>query len=105
MKTETYEMLAAREGTYWWHRARRQMCVALLRKYKIAGAPRWLDLGCGPGGNLVMLDELSPELVVGTDISPTARALARQAAPRARIVGVDICQPLPFADAVFDLVT
>jgi SAM-dependent methyltransferase len=105
MKAEAYEMLAARENTYWWHRARRIMVRNLLQKYGLAQRPRWLDLGCGPGGNLALLDTLAPDLVVGADISPIARAIAKQKAPHASLVGVDIAQSLPFADNAFDLVT
>jgi SAM-dependent methyltransferase len=105
MKAQAYEMLAAREDSYWWHRARRVMVRNLLRKYGLAQRPRWLDLGCGPGGNLALLDEFSPDLVVGADISPIARAIAKQKAPRAALVGVDIGQSLPFADGAFDLIT
>lgn len=105
MKAQAYEMLAAREGAYWWHRARRVMVRNLLGKYGLAARPRWLDLGCGPGGNLALLDELAPDLVVGADLSPIARAIAKQKAPHASLIGVDIGQSLPFADNSFDLVT
>ena len=105
MKAQAYEMLAKREGTYWWHRARRVMVRNLLRKYGLAPNPRWLDLGCGPGGNLTLLDTLEPDLVVGADLSPIARAIAQQKAPHASLVGVDIGQSLPFADKSFDVIT
>jgi SAM-dependent methyltransferase len=105
MKPEAYEMLAAREGSYWWHRARRRLALALLRKCGIPQGPRWLDLGCGPGGNLGLLDDLAPTLIVGTDLSPRAQVLAKQKAPRAHIVGANIDRPLPYADRVFDVVT
>ena len=105
MKAQAYEMLAAREGTYWWHRARRVMVRNLLRKYGVAERPRWLDLGSGPGGNLALLDPLSPDLVVGVDISPIARGIAQRKAPHAGLVGADIAKPLPFADSTFDVVT
>jgi len=105
MKAQAYEMLAAREGAYWWHRARRVMVRNLLRKYGLTERPRWLDLGCGPGGNLTLLDGLSPHLVVGADLSPIARAIAKQKAPRASLIAVDIGRSLPFADSSFDLVT
>ena len=86
MKAHAYEMLAAREGSYWWHRARRVMVRNLLRKYGLADQPRWLYLGCGPGGNLALLDEFSPELVVGADISPGNKSLFRREA-RIRMCG------------------
>ncbi len=105
MKPQAYEMLAARESTYWWHLARRHLVLGLLRKYGISTSPRWLDLGCGTGGNLAMLDALSPALVVGTDLSPIAMAFASKKAPHASIVGADISRTLPYADASFDVVT
>src|SRR5262249_43984876 len=105
MKPQAYEMLAAREGSYWRHLARRPLALGLLRKYGVASTPRWLALACGPRGKPAMLDALSPSLVVGTDISPIARGIAKQKAPHAAIVGADIARPLPYADASFDVVT
>lgn len=99
-------MLAARQATYWWHRARRAMSAALLRRHGLGSGTRWLDLGCGPGGNLQLLEPMAPALVVGVDLSPIALALARSAAPgAAALIRADITRGLPFGDAAFDLVT
>jgi len=105
MRPETYELLAARQETYWWHRARREMAVALLRRFGLASQCRWLDVGCGPGGNLTMLDCLNPKLVVGVDVSPIALSLAKAHAPSVVLVRADVNQRLPFADSSFDIVT
>jgi SAM-dependent methyltransferase len=105
MKPEAYAMLAARQQTYWWHRARRFMCLALLRRFGLRPGCRWLDLGCGPGTNLTMLDTLRPSLTLGLDLSPIGLDFARQSAPAARLVRADLKKALPFADASFDLVT
>jgi SAM-dependent methyltransferase len=105
MYIETYHMLATRQATYWWHRARRAMGVGLLRRYGVSRGCRWLDLGCGPGGNLGMLNSLTPELVVGVDLSPIACGLAKTLAPGAVLVRADIGRGLPFSDDSFDLVT
>jgi len=105
MRPETYELLAARQETYWWHRARRTMALALLRRFGLAPQCRWLDVGCGPGGNLRMLDDMDPKIIVGVDVSPRALSLAKLYAPSAVLVQADINQNLPFADASFDLVT
>jgi SAM-dependent methyltransferase len=105
VKPETYRMLAHRQDRYWWHRARRSLSRALLAKYGLATNPRWLDLGCGPGGNLGMLDGFLPASVVGFDLSPLALELAREATPEAMLVGGDLNRPLPFHDGSFDLVT
>lgn len=105
MHPQTYRMLAEREETYWWHQARRAMSLGLLRRHGLAAGCRWLDLGCGPGGNLRLLDALRPELVVGVDLYPDALASAHQKAPRASLVRADISRRLPFADAAFDVAT
>jgi SAM-dependent methyltransferase len=97
-------MLAARQKTYWWHRARRWMTLALLRRHGIRGG-RWLDLGCGPGGNLELQTELGSTLTVGLDLSPIALDLARRAEPQAQLVRATANGHLPFADRSFDLVT
>lgn len=105
MKPEAYGMLAARQQTYWWHRARRFMNLSLLQRFGFRPGCRWLDLGCGPGTNLTMLDALRPSLTVGLDLSPIGLDFARQCVASASLVRADLNQCLPFDDAVFDLVT
>jgi SAM-dependent methyltransferase len=98
-------MLAARQQTYWWHRARRFLSLGLLRRFGIRESCKWLDIGCGPGGNLSMLTPMSPALVAGVDLSPTALDFARRNAPGARLVRADISRGLSFAAEAFDVVT
>lgn len=105
MQPDTYYMLASREATYWWHRARRAMSAALLRRHGLARGARWLDLGCGPGGNLNFLAGMNPSMVVGVDLSPIALQLARSVASTSGLVRADICRGLPFIDASFDVAT
>jgi len=105
MKPEAYRMLSRREGSYWWHRARRLMAVALLRRHGLAPGGAWLDIGCGPGGNLSMLGGFRPRIVVGVDLSAVALDLARAKASHARLVRADISRGLPFVDGAFDIAT
>lgn len=105
MIPDAYAMLAERQDVYWWHRARRAMALALLRRFGVPAHCRWLDLGCGPGGNLEMLAPLSPDLTVGVDLSPIAIDHARHRRPAARLVRADITKGLPFASGSFDAVT
>jgi SAM-dependent methyltransferase len=105
VRPESYQLLADRQQTYWWHRSRRALALSLLRRYGLTSGCRWLDVGCGPGGNLGMLDPLRPSLVVGVDLSPIALSLAERYAPAATLVSADINERLPFADASFDVVT
>jgi ubiquinone/menaquinone biosynthesis C-methylase UbiE len=64
-----------------------------------------LEIGCGPGGNLVHLAQAQPARLVGCDISSGMVELARQHTqdlPHVEIMHVD-GTTLPFADRSFDL--
>ncbi len=105
MHPETYRMLAAREDTYWWHLSRRGLSVRLLRHCAIQQGSRWLDLGCGTGGNLPLSESFGNSVAVGFDLSPLALSIARDKKPRARLIRGDLNNALPFADGTFDVVT
>lgn len=105
MEADSYRMLAHRQDFYWWHRARRSLSRALLLRHGLKKGARWLDLGCGPGANLAMLEDEAPSQVIGLDLSPLALALARKARPGTQLIRADLNQPLPFRDGSFDLVT
>jgi SAM-dependent methyltransferase len=105
MHEEAYRRLSERQEHYWWHRARRTMCVALLRRHGVGADCRWIDLGCGPGGNLNLLNIFQPSLSVGVDLSPLALELAAGNAPEATLVRADISRSLPFRDGAFDVGT
>ena len=66
---------------------------------------RWLDLGCGAGGNLALSEPFAPALAVGVDVSTIAISFARSKKPKARLVRADLNNGLPFDDAAFDVVT
>jgi len=106
MLEETYYRLAARQDTYWWHRARRAMSVDLLRRHaQLAPGCCCVDLGCGPGGNLGLLDEFKPSVIVGVDLSPLALDLARRTRPEVDLIRADLSCSLPFGDSTFDVAT
>jgi SAM-dependent methyltransferase len=105
MQPEMYTYLAKKQDTYWWNRARRSMGQALLRRHGAPQQGRWLDLGCGTGGNLGIAEDFEAEMVIGTDLSQLALDLAQDKFPQARLVRADISGGLPFADNSFDVVT
>lgn len=105
MLPETYRMVAEREDAYWWQVARRVISIRLLRCCGVPRGGRWLDLGCGPGGNLLLPDAFAAGLIVGLDVSPIALAIARLKKPHARLVSADLNNALPFGDASFDVVS
>jgi len=63
-----------------------------------------LEVGCGPGGNLLAILDHKPRRLVGVDVSEKMIALARSNCPKEveiiKTDGVD----LPFADDSFDIV-
>jgi SAM-dependent methyltransferase len=63
-----------------------------------------LELGCGPGGNLVEVAAANPHRVVGCDVSPNMLSLARAATHG---LDVELAQSdgrtLPFPDDAFDI--
>ncbi len=105
MQPDTYQMLAARQDHYWWHRARRRMSIALLHHYDVAPGAHWLDLGCGAGGNLSVAQAFGPDLVIGIDLSPLAIGLARTKTARVSLVQADISFSLPLSNSSCDVAT
>jgi SAM-dependent methyltransferase len=105
VESDTYHFVGGRHDTYWWQRARRDLVAALLRRFKLQPHGRWLDLGCGPGGSLIVSTQFAPAFVAAVDISPIAIEQAAVNAPFAHIVRADLSKALPFADNSFDVVT
>jgi SAM-dependent methyltransferase len=77
----------------------------LLQKFGRGTGCRHLDIGCGTGQNLRLLEALRPSLTVGADLSPIALSYARKACPRCRLVRLDANRTLPFPDKSFDVAT
>lgn len=105
MYPETYNMVAEREDIYWWQVARRAMGIRLLKHCDIPRGSRWLDLGCGTGGNLALSNSFAPNLAIGVDVSTIAIAIAQRKNSHARILRADLNNALPFNDETFDVVT
>jgi SAM-dependent methyltransferase len=93
-QTDWYESLASGEP----HAAMHRFAVALLGR----GPGRCLDLGCGTGRAIPLLQEAG-WTVAGTDVSADQLAAARSNAGDATLVQAD-AHDLPFADAEFDAV-
>ena len=81
------------------------------RLHRVAGFPdhvgRLLELGCGQGGDAVLLSEVADE-VFGVDVSSegvaTARLVANERQRRNVRFQVAVAEQLPFGDGAFDVV-
>jgi len=109
MRDGFYRQTARVEGRHWWFLHRRRIVTSLLDHQGIPeparAHARALDVGCGTGGNLEMIERLG-YFSVGVDRSPLALELARGSHRDAQFVSTD-AQRLGdcFAPASFDLVT
>ncbi len=106
MAQHTYPILYQVEESHWWHVGRRRILESFVEEI-VAGMdlrgrrPRILDVGCGTGANLEMLQKFGE--AEGVDISEDALAFCRERGlPRVR---QGAAESLPFEDATFDLVT
>ncbi len=83
---------------------KRERFLALLQELDLEGKAV-LELGCGPGGNLLELLKLKPASLTGADISSDMLELAKEntSGNKVELVKVD-GKELPFADDTFDLV-
>jgi SAM-dependent methyltransferase len=77
MEAHLYEEMARTEDHHWWFRGRRNVIEAVLRE-NLAAAPerRILDIGCGTGGNLPLLQQFGR--VEGMEGASEALALCRK---------------------------
>lgn len=87
-----------------YYHYKRQRFLELLYELNLEGK-NVLEVGCGPGGNLLELLKLKPARLTGVDISQDMLDLAKQntAGNQLDLVKVD-GKALPFEDNTFDLV-
>jgi SAM-dependent methyltransferase len=94
--------MAELDGRHWWYRARRDILADLItRRIRLPEGARILEIGCGTGHNLEMLQRFGR--ADGIEIDPAARELAEQrlgrpigSAPLPELTGVE--------DGAYDLV-
>jgi SAM-dependent methyltransferase len=103
MQQHTYAIMNRVEDSHWWYVGRRAILESFLegiiQKSKIEN-PRILDVGCGTGGNLEMLEKFG--VAEGVDVSDDALEFCKAKGLR---VHKGLAEKLPFEDESFNVVT
>jgi SAM-dependent methyltransferase len=100
VEPDEYARIAAAEDEHWWYQGTRALAAQLLGPW--LGRPgRFLDAGCGPGGNGAWLADRGT--VVGVDLAAEALKLVRTRHPQVLATRGSL-DHLPFPDACFDVV-
>ncbi len=102
MQREVFDRMAELDSTHWWYVARRQILDALIeREVRPDRGARILEIGCGTGHNLPMLQRFGT--VEAAELDPEARKLAEQRLGRP--IHVDALPDLADkVDGKFDLI-
>lgn len=101
MKKSEYARMAEHEQTYWWHLGRLRIIQTYAKRaLKGVGKPKILNVGCGTGGTIDMLEALGQ--VDNVDISDDAIKFMKQRSYK-RIKKVSGIK-LPFKANTFDMV-
>jgi len=97
---DEYTKLAEHERNNWWYVGRLSIIDTYLREFARGKGPlRILNVGCGTGGTVPLLERLGQ--VCNIDVSEDAIAIMKQAGYEAfQVDGVD----LPYPDGSYDLV-
>jgi SAM-dependent methyltransferase len=77
MEAHVFERMAEQDSSHWWFLARRDILAEVIRR--VARPPtgaRILEVGCGTGHNLAMLQRFGA--VEATELDDTARGIATQ---------------------------
>lgn len=82
MTPEAYRQIQRLQSAHWWFTARRKILHSQLARIHLPVNARILEVGCGPGGNLSMLQEFGQ--VTAVEMNAGAREYA------ARLSGVQV---------------
>ena len=101
MELKEYKNLAEREHFFWWNVGRRRILEDALKRHVVSSHLEILDVGCGPGGNILFLKKFGN--VTGIDSSKEALSFARTQGFLKTVESGG--EKLPFPDRSFDIVS
>lgn len=103
MNPQAYIEMSQTEDVHWWFVARREILTDCLLQLNLPTQANVLEVGCGTGGNLNMLEQFG--LVHGIEMDPQALNLANQKSSHRHLLTQGKCpDDLDFGDKTFDLI-
>ncbi len=103
MDRAVFERMAELGNVHWWFVARARILAEVVRRYARlpAKGARILEVGCGPGHNLSMLQRFGS--VEACELDPFAREMASKRLGAA-VLPVELPDVIPFDNDCYDLV-
>ena len=102
MRLDLYQECFEQETYYWWHIAKQQLVISLVKKHFGNKKIKILDLGCGTGAILAKLRTFGA--VFGADNSKMALRFARKRGLKNLFLCDFNKDLLPFADNYYDVI-
>jgi SAM-dependent methyltransferase len=96
-----YERMAATQQVHWWFAGRRAILNRLLKTLRLPPESRILEIGCGTGGNIAVLQKFGS--VTAVELDSFARDQVRTAM-KIEIAPGSLPDDLPYADRKFDVI-
>ena len=101
MDRATYDRMRVLQEGHWWFEGRRRILSTLIADLPLPKPARIVEVGCGPGGNLAMLQRFGEVTAMEPDEASRLYASERTGVT---VEGGLLPGGLPFAPASFDLV-
>lgn len=102
MDSIEYKTMAKYQDEHWWYRGRRQIIKSHIEKLTLPEQVKVLEIGCGTGGNLVILNNVGELFAVEMD--EFARRHAHQLSRQTTIESGWLPDNLPFENTRFNLI-
>lgn len=102
MEPYLYPQMAALEKKHWWFSARRVIINHLFNKLKLMTNAEILEVGCGTGGNLLMLSQYGR--VYAVESNDIAKNFAKNRDTDAEVESGSLPDNIPFDGKQFDLI-
>ncbi len=101
MDRAVFERMRAIDSEHWWFVARRRIVGTLVEKFASKKPMRLLEIGCGTGSNLAMLQEFGTVDAVEPDDAARAIAAARS---NIAVQGGFLPHEVTLPDATYDMI-